>query len=404
MRTRITVILAALCATALSGMSARADSDDVGKWYLNPMIQGVWVDDDRNADDHWGGQIGIGKALSDNWNLELNYAHSTHDGALGNDLKFEDVELNVLRVFYRDTARATPYLLGGLGWLQKNYELTENTSELAASLGAGILVHLGENASGSYTTSLRGEFKVRYEMNEGDHSSVDYIAGVGLQFAWGRPRPVAAPEPPAPPAPADSDGDGVLDTQDRCPGTAPNTKVDAFGCELDSDGDGVIDSKDQCPDTRAGRKVNEVGCEVDSDGDGVLDGDDQCPGTAAGVRVDVRGCEIKNEMRLPGVVFATDQADLLPESYPVLNDAIATLKKYPDLRIEVAGHTDSRGSDAHNRKLSQRRADTVERYLKDGGVTNDLKAVGYGESQPIEDNDTEAGRQQNRRVVLKILK
>jgi OOP family OmpA-OmpF porin len=404
MRTRITVILAALCATALSGMSARADSDDVGKWYLNPMIQGVWVDDDRNADDHWGGQIGIGKALSDNWNLELNYAHSTHDGALGNDLKFEDVELNVLRVFYRDTARATPYLLGGLGWLQKNYELTENTSELAASLGAGILVHLGENASGSHTTSLRGEFKVRYEMNEGDHSSVDYIAGVGLQFAWGRPRPAAAPEPAAPPAPADSDGDGVLDTQDRCPGTAPNTKVDAFGCELDSDGDGVVDSKDQCPDTRAGRKVNEVGCEVDSDGDGVLDGDDQCPGTAAGVRVDVRGCEIKNEIRLPGVVFATDQADLLPESYPVLNDAIATLKKYPDLRIEVAGHTDSRGSDAHNRKLSQRRADTVARYLKDGGVTNDLKAVGYGESQPIEDNDTEAGRQQNRRVVLKILK
>jgi OOP family OmpA-OmpF porin len=403
MWTRITVILAALIGAVLSATSARADADDVGKWYLNPMVQGVWVDDDRNADDHWGGQIGIGKALGENWNIELNYGNSAHNGALGNDLKFEDVELNVLRVFYRDTARANPYLLGGLGWLQKNYDLTENTSELAASLGAGILVHLGSNASGSHTTSLRGEFKVRYELNEGNNTSVDYIAGIGLQFAWGRPRPAVAPEPVAPTAPTDSDGDGVLDVQDRCPGTAPNTKVDGVGCELDSDGDGVVDSKDQCPDTRAGRKVNEAGCEVDTDGDGVLDGDDQCPGTAAGARVDVRGCEIKKEIRLPGVVFATDQAELLPESYPVLNDAIATLKKNPDLRIQVAGHTDSRGSDAHNQKLSQRRADTVARYLKDGGVTNELKAVGYGESEPIEDNGTEAGRQQNRRVVLKIL-
>jgi OOP family OmpA-OmpF porin len=405
MRTRITVSLAALFAATLCGTNARADSDDVGKWYLNPMVQGVWVDDDRNADDHWGGQIGIGKALNENWNAELNYAHSSHKGALANDLKFEDVEFNLLRVFYRDTARANPYVLGGLGWLQKNFETTENTSAMAASLGAGILVHLGGNASGSHTTSLRGEFKVRYEFNKGNNISVDYLAGIGLQFAFGRPRPAAAPEPVAPPpGPLDSDGDGVLDTQDRCPGTAPNTKVDAVGCELDSDGDGVVDGKDQCPDTRAGRKVNEVGCEIDSDGDGVFDGDDQCPGTAAGARVDVRGCEIKNEIRLPGVVFATDKADLLTESYPVLIDAIATLKKYPDLKIEVAGHTDSRGSDAHNRALSQRRADTVARYLKDGGVTNDLRAVGYGESQPIEDNSTEAGRQQNRRVVLKILK
>lgn len=404
MRIIRTLAIATLLAAPLVAMSARADSDDVGKWYLNPMIQGVWLDDDRNADDHWGGQIGIGKALNDDWNIELNYAHSSHDGALGNNLKLENVELDVLRVFYRGTARANPYFLGGLGWLEKNYELTPNESDFAASLGAGILVHLASNASGSSTTSLRGEFKVRYDMNGGGNSSVDYIAGLGLQFAFGKPRPAAAPEPIAPPPPADSDGDGVLDPSDRCPGTPAGARVDAFGCELDSDGDGVVDSKDQCPNTPAGRKVNEVGCEVDSDGDGVLDSDDQCPGTPPNTRVDIKGCEIKNEIKLPGVVFATDKADLLPESYPVLNDAIATLKKNPDLKIEVAGHTDSRGSDAHNKALSQRRAATVEKYLKDGGVANELQAVGYGESQPIEDNATEAGRQQNRRVVLKILK
>jgi OOP family OmpA-OmpF porin len=397
------ILVLTAVAASLTGFSARADEDDVGKWYINPMAQGVWLDDNRNADDHWGGQIGIGKAFGKDWNIEVNYAHSSHKGALGNDLKLDNAELDVLRVFYRDTARANPYLLGGLGWLKKDYDLTGSTDEFAASLGGGILVHLGENASGSSTTSLRGEFKVRYEMGGSGNTGVDYIAGLGLQFAFGKPRPAAPVEPAAPPAPQDSDGDGVLDTQDRCPGTPPNTKVDASGCELDSDGDGVVDSKDQCPATPAGHKVNEVGCELDSDGDGVLDSADECPGTPAGTRVDIKGCEIKNEIKLPGVVFATDKADLLPESYPVLNDAIATLKKNPDLRIEVAGHTDSRGSDAHNQKLSQRRADTVAKYLRDGGVTNDLKAVGYGESQPIEDNSTEAGRQQNRRVVLKIL-
>ncbi|HZF16449.1 MAG TPA: OmpA family protein [Steroidobacteraceae bacterium] len=373
--TKSTLVLAATLGAVFAGTAARADADDVGKWYLNPMIQGVWVDDDRNADDNWGGQIGIGKALSEDWNVELNYAHSTHDGALDNDLQFEDVEVNALRVFYRDSARTNPYLLGGLGWLQKNYETTDNTSSLVGSLGAGLLIHLGESASGSSTTSLRGEVRVRYEMSGGGNTSVDYLAGLGLQFAFGRPRPAAAPEPVVvpPPPPVDSDGDGVFDPQDRCPGTPPNTQVDAVGCELDSDGDGVLDRADRCPNT------------------------------PAGARVDAQGCRIDSEIQLKGVVFATDKAELLPASYPMLDDAIATLKKNPGIRIEVAGHTDDRGSAAHNQSLSQRRAETVAKYLKDGGVTNELQAVGYGESQPLEDNATEAGRQANRRVVLKIL-
>lgn len=372
--TKSTLVLAATFGAVFAGTFARADADDVGKWYLNPMIQAVWVDDDRNADDNWGAQLGIGKALSEDWNVELNYAHSIHDGALGNDLRMQNVELDALRVFYRDSARTNPYLLGGIGWLYKNYETTDNSSAFAGSLGAGLLVHLAESADGSFTTNLRGEIKVRYELNSGGNTSVDYLAGLGLQFAWGRPRPAAPAEPVVvPPPPADTDGDGVIDPQDRCPGTPPNSKVDAVGCELDSDGDGVLDSADQCPGTLAGR------------------------------RVDPRGCEIKKEIELRGVKFATDKADLLPESYPMLEDAIATLKKYPDLKIEVAGHTDDRGTAAHNQSLSQRRAETVEKYLKDGGVTNELKAVGYGESQPLEDNATDAGRQANRRVVLKII-
>ena len=93
----------------------------------------------------------------------------------------------------------------------------------------------------------------------------------------------------------------------------------------------------------------------------------------------------------------------LPESVPVLENAIATLKRYPQVNIEVAGHTDSRGSDAYNLDLSSRRAESVLKYLRDGGVTNTLTSRGYGETDPIASNDTDEGRQQNRRVVLRAL-
>ncbi|MCS6947037.1 MAG: OmpA family protein [Steroidobacteraceae bacterium] len=115
------------------------------------------------------------------------------------------------------------------------------------------------------------------------------------------------------------------------------------------------------------------------------------------------GCSFQREIRLPGVVFDTASDQLRPESYPILDGAAEVLKRYSDLRIEVAGHTDSRGSDAYNLDLSQRRAATVLAYLKEKGVTNALSARGYGERQPIASNRTEEGMQQNRRVVLRVL-
>ncbi|MEZ5459379.1 MAG: OmpA family protein [Steroidobacteraceae bacterium] len=205
------------------------------------------------------------------------------------------------------------------------------------------------------------------------------------------------------PLPGDADGDGVNDNLDRCPNTPAGARVDANGCELDADGDGVVDRLDQCPGTPAGAKVDAKGCELDSDNDGVVDSKDRCPDTPAGDRVDVNGCSFKEELKLPGVVFETNKAELVDSSTASLNDAVATLKRYPDIKVEVAGHTDSVGSDAYNRRLSQSRAETVLAYLKNAGVTNELTARGYGERQPIADNKTEEGRQANRRVVLRIL-
>jgi OOP family OmpA-OmpF porin len=205
------------------------------------------------------------------------------------------------------------------------------------------------------------------------------------------------------PLPKDSDGDGVMDPNDKCPNTPAGAKVDANGCELDADGDGVVDRLDQCPNTPAGAKVDANGCELDDDGDGVVNSKDQCPDTPKGDRVDSYGCSFKTELKLPGVVFETNKADLLPESLPILDGAVATLKRYPELIVEVAGHTDSDASDAYNLSLSKRRAETVMKYLTDNGAANSLKARGYGERQPVASNKTPEGKAQNRRVVLRIL-
>jgi OOP family OmpA-OmpF porin len=194
-----------------------------------------------------------------------------------------------------------------------------------------------------------------------------------------------------------------MDPNDKCPNTPAGQKVDASGCELDDDGDGVINRLDQCPMTPAGAKVDANGCELDDDGDGVVNSKDQCPDTPKGDRVDSYGCSFKTELKLPGVVFETNKADLKAESLPVLDGAVATLKRYPELIVEVAGHTDNVGADATNLDLSKRRAATVLKYLQDNGVANSLKSRGYGERQPVASNKTDEGRQQNRRVVLRIL-
>ncbi|NNJ91223.1 MAG: OmpA family protein, partial [Gammaproteobacteria bacterium] len=171
--------------------------------------------------------------------------------------------------------------------------------------------------------------------------------------------------------------------------------------ELDSDKDGVVDSKDMCPETLAGVKVNLVGCELDSDYDGVINRMDLCPDTAPGTKVDVTGCQHDAPITLKGVNFRSGSDELLEESKLILDGVVAILVKYSSLRVEIAGHTDNTGRESANLNLSQRRAESVRAYLISKGVLeNNLTAQGYGESQPIADNQTSAGKAQNRRVEL----
>jgi len=202
----------------------------------------------------------------------------------------------------------------------------------------------------------------------------------------------------------DSDGDGVVDALDRCPATPAGRKVNAEGCELDGDGDGVVDALDRCPATPAGRTVNAEGCELDGDADGIVDAADQCPGTLAGEPVDDKGCTLPKTLKLEGVNFDNDEDVLRPDSLAILEGVAATLKRYPGFKVEVAGHTDSHGSSAHNLDLSNRRAKAVMDYFIAHGIAADrMSAKGYGETQPIGNNYLEEGRVKNRRVELRTL-
>ncbi|OQX08324.1 MAG: hypothetical protein BWK73_25720 [Thiothrix lacustris] len=227
----------------------------------------------------------------------------------------------------------------------------------------------------------------------------------------------------------DLDADGVPDKLDQCLDSALGVTVEASGCEplKDGDKDGVVDSKDRCPVSVADAKVDKNGCDLppqtpptpppapptpppvppappDSDKDGVADNVDLCADTAVGVPINPVGCAKTENINLKGVTFEKGSAVLAATSFPILDEAAATLKKYPDLKIEVGGHTDSSGDKVANEKLSQSRAEAVMRYLVEKGAKAELlSAKGYGPNAPIADNATPDGKAQNRRVELKIL-
>ncbi|MEE4250285.1 MAG: OmpA family protein [Alcanivoracaceae bacterium] len=144
----------------------------------------------------------------------------------------------------------------------------------------------------------------------------------------------------------------------------------------------------------------------DSDGDGVPDSRDQCPDTLAGARVDATGCIIESQtIALNNVAFELGSDRLTASSREALNGIAASLRNQSDLLVEVAGHTDSQGSDALNMDLSQRRADAVRSYLIERGVSDaQLTAKGYGPHQPVADNASVSGRAMNRRVEFRISK
>jgi OOP family OmpA-OmpF porin len=139
---------------------------------------------------------------------------------------------------------------------------------------------------------------------------------------------------------------------------------------------------------------------ADSDGDGVADAMDECPGTPVGATVDDRGCWV-----LEGVRFGSDSAEIVGGGDAAIASIVTVLSQNPGLRVQITGYTDSSGSAAHNQKLSERRAETIRDRLVESGIDSArLDTVGYGEENPIADNDTAAGRAENRRIEFDVLR
>jgi OOP family OmpA-OmpF porin len=334
-------------------VASSVTAGEVGRWYVAPQAGGLITDDDRRVEDG-DALLGLsaGKHLSDRWSIELNL-----NGARLETFEPYAASLDVLRVFRRDAA-LSPYVTFGAGAIHNETGGARDRTDVMAQAGAGLLWRLGENARRTSAFSVRPEIKARWD-HAGRYDFVDYLATLSFQFSFGPAAPVArlapakesiAPSPEAPPAPPP-------------PATPP-----------------------------------------DLDRDGVVDASDRCPGTPDGVAVDEVGCTQQGTVTLAGVRFENASATLMRDSTDTLDRVAADLRKYPQLRIEVQGHTDSVGSAEYNRRLSQLRADAVRGYLIEQGVrAEQVVARGYGEADPIADNATAAGRAQNRRVMMSVL-
>lgn len=323
----------------------------------------------------------------------------------------------------------TPFVLAGPSAIG----VASDSTAVGNDVDAGF--HFGGGAKFFVHRNLAVRLDLRDTLSArrgvGDGVIHNFEALLGLSITLGRKKRAAGP--------GDRDGDGILDPDDKCidvPGVPeyqgcpiPDTDKDGVldpddkcvdvpglkeyqGCPApDKDGDGVLDPDDECIDVPGVPEYK--GCPIpDTDGDGILDPDDACPKepeTQNGFE-DQDGCpdQAPDTATFTGVIegifFDVDQATIKSTAAPKLDNAIETLKKFPSLRIEVSGHTDSKGNDQYNTDLSQRRAEAVKQYMVDRGIdAGRIETRGAGENEPIASNASRPGRAQNRRIEFKLL-
>ncbi|HET6610399.1 MAG TPA: OmpA family protein [Kofleriaceae bacterium] len=327
--------------------------------------------------------------------------------------------------FWPDHA-LSPFILAGGGG-----ETVFVDSPFVRSPDTDAVFNLGLGARYAFGPKYAARIDLRQGITAGRHdvAALTYEVHVGLSMAFdlqSEPRVkkevivVTVPgDEPAPAEPADKDGDGIPDDLDECPNESEikNLIDDSDGCpEADSDGDGLLGTRDSCPEAAEDKDgfEDDDGCpDGDNDKDGVADAADKCKTKAETQNgfEDDDGCpdEVPEKVkkftgRIAGIRFRTGSAEIRAASGSVLDKAAAILKEYPDLKIEISGHTDSRGGRELNMRLSKARADSVKLYLVEHGIDpNRISTVGYGPDRPIGDNGTRAGRTLNRRIEFHLV-
>ncbi|MEO8934372.1 MAG: OmpA family protein [Xanthomarina sp.] len=403
---------------------------------------GEYFDEYFNARDHWNilpslSSLTVSKYLSNGFSIGAT-------GSINKITRFGDSDLNDLSYYGLDgTVKYSfgnlinskviePYLGvgGGYTWVDK--------------IGAGTLNGaLGLNIwfSDNIALTLQSTYKHAFE----DYLSTHFQHFAGLTFKFGGKDTdgdgILDKDDECPEVPGlkefngcpDTDGDGIPDHLDECPNEAglaefngcPDTDGDGIpdhldecptvaglkqfnGCP-DSDGDGVPDHLDGCPD-EAGPAENK-GCPwSDRDGDGVPDHLDDCPDVAGTVANN--GCpEVTEAVKkalnayAKTILFDTGKSSIKTQSAEVLKSIVGILNEYPNAKFTIEGHTDSVGREASNMKLSKERAASVMDYLVSHGIASSrLTSEGFGQSRPIDSNKTAAGKANNRRVEINLVK
>jgi len=360
-------------------------------FYVSPMVNYTFADKARNVDDAVGGTLAIGTRLFEFLAIEAQAGYAQHDNQR-TDGTADILSYGANLLFFPlKTTLANFYFSLGVQYLDvSDQNVGENTGGFNGTTatrvdyegvsfepGLGLMQPFslfGLPAAARLQAVYRIDGHEDLDQTYGTEFREDVVLSAGLAVSLFAPA-AAAPEP-APVAEAPAEVVAVPD----------------------SDGDGVPDDLDRCPDTPAGTAVDSSGCPLP-----VAEPAKACDAPKAGEAMDISGCASGDVIVLHGVTFEFDQARLTPNARVILDGVADALKAAPQIRVEVGGHTDSRGSDSYNLRLSQARAEAVVQYLVGKEIdAARLSSAGYGESKPVSDNATDEGRELNRRVELKV--
>lgn len=296
---------------------------------------------EESRDDATVGNLGFGYVLNKNWTLEaVASGFSTEESNTGVDIDGRQYRLDAL--YNIDTTSLwRPYVAFGVGDQSLKVKGAPNDRDTLVNLGAGLKHSLGGN------WEFRSDIRA---FNSLDREYTDLAVNAGISYLFGAEPVKAAPVVAAP------------------------VVVAAPKPEVDTDGDGVFDSKDQCPDTPKQYKVDAVGCPM----------------------------ELTETVAIKlAVKFDTAKSIVKDQYLDDIGNLAKFMNQYANTVVTVEGHTDSQGADAYNQTLSQSRAESVKQVLitKFGISADRITAKGLGEAQPVGDNNTATGREENRRVV-----
>ena len=344
---------------AVAQAASAQEFDD--RWYLTGSAGFNFQDGDRGTEDAPFLALGVGKFISPVWSIDAELNHQNPGLDSNKDLNWSQygVSLDFRRFLIQEGRAFNPYFLFGVGYQQAEEEWDAFPSpdspgeredgNLAGKVGVGLQTTFDQRVAVRAELAYRADFDDRSVNAPSEDWFGDVLASVGVVIPLGPPPAAPVVAPPVAPSCAD----------------------------------------------------------LDDDGDGVNNCDDKCAGTQAGTVVGPDGCPVPVSIDLKGVNFDFDKATLRPDALSVLGEATEILRRYPQLKVEVAGHTDLCGADAYNQGLSERRAKTVYDYLTSNGIDASRLTgpVGYGESRPLEPTaQTMPGckNETNRRTELNV--